>query len=142
MNPTITGLEPLFAALDPKKAKLAQREISRYLRRQWVKRIRGQVDVHGQAFTPRLARNENRKMLQGFASPTRLLARYRDDGFSIGYAGKAAERAEVHNLGLVDRIRSRSGLMVDAVYPAREWVGINAADEMAIKSILARYMSA
>ena len=137
----LTGLSPLFESISAERQKFAQREIARYLRQSMVRRLRQQQDVNDRSFTPRIRRDENRKMLQGFTKPTRLLTRYNAAGFEVGYAGNYGKRARIHNLGLHDRIRNRFGKMSDAKYAAREWVGVNQDDIAAINLILARHLS-
>lgn len=137
----LTGLSPLFNAISADQQKNAQREIARYLRRSMVRRLRHQQDVNQKSFTPRIRRDENRKMLQGFSRPNRLLTRYNSAGFELGYAGTFGKRARIHNLGLHDRIKNRFGKMTDAKYAAREWIGVSDDDIAAIQLILARYMS-
>lgn len=137
----LTGLSPLFKALSPESQQFAQREIARYLRRSMVRRLRRQQDVNDKSFTPRIRRDENRKMLQGFARPNRLLTRYNAAGFEIGYAGSYGKRARIHNLGLHDRIKNRFGQMTNVKYPAREWVGVSEEDIAAINLIISRHLS-
>lgn len=137
----LTGLSPLFKALSPESQQFAQREIARYLRRSMVRRLRQQQDVNDKSFTPRIRRDESRKMLQGFARPNRLLTRYNAAGFEIGYAGNYGKRARIHNLGLHDRIKNRFGKMSDAKYAAREWVGVSEDDIAAINLIISRHLS-
>ncbi len=137
----LNGLSPLFKALSPESQTFAQKEIARYLRRSMVRRLRQQQDINNKSFTPRIRRDENRKMLQGFARPNRLLTRYHSAGFEVGYAGGFGKRARIHNLGLHDRIMNRFGKMSDAKYAAREWVGVSEDDIAAINLILARHLS-
>jgi len=135
------GLSPLFKALSEERQQFARREIARYLRRSMVRRLRQQQDINDQAFTPRIRRDERRKMLQGFARPNRLLTRYHSAGFDIGYAGGFGQRARIHNLGLHDRIKNRFGTLSEVHYAARQWVGVNDDDIAAIHLIITRHLS-
>ena len=137
----LDGLSSLLNALSTERQKFAQREIARYLRQSMVRRLRQQQDVNYKAFTPRIRRDENRKMLQGFAKPSRLLTRYYSAGFAVGYASGFGKRARIHNLGLHDRIRGRFGKLNDAKYAAREWIGVSDDDIAAIHLIISRHLS-
>lgn len=137
----LEGLSPLFKALSPERQKFAQREIARYLRQSMARRLRQQQDVNEKSFTPRIRRDENRKMLQGFSKPSRLITRYNSAGFEVGYAGGFGKRARIHNLGLHDRIKGRFGKLNDVKYAPREWVGVSDDDIAAIHLILSRHLS-
>lgn len=125
-------LDNFLAALLPGQLAAAKREIGKYLSTRLKQRIKGQQTVDGGGFAPR--RGKGGKMMKGFARRTKT--EMGAESVAVGYRGRDAKLARVHNLGLVDRIRSQTGTMVMADYPARQWVGMNADDEQEIIAIL------
>lgn len=140
MSVDTSGLEAIYEALSKKRQRYALLEINRYFRRSLGRRLRQQTDVKGKSFTPRVKRNEKRKMLLGFAKPNRLKTQITESGFMLGYTGKQADRARIHNLGLMDRVRNKFKQIQTVRYPAREWVGISEDDITQVHLILARHL--
>jgi phage virion morphogenesis protein len=125
-------LGDFLAGLSGQQLAAAKREIGKYLSTQLKHRLAAQQTADGGGFAPR--RGKGGKMLKGFAARTRTAID--PESVAVGYRGRDAKLARTHNLGLLDRIRSQSGAMVMANYPARQWVGINADDQAAILQIL------
>jgi phage virion morphogenesis protein len=126
------SLDSWLAALSPEQFATARREIGQYLSQTLKKRLATQQTADGAAFMQR--RGKGGKMLIGFISRTRIKSDA--ESISVGYKGQDARLAKVHNLGLIDRIKSQAGYYVIADYPARPWMGISAKDEAAILAIL------
>lgn len=126
------SLDSLLASFTPEQFVAARREISKYLKASLKQRLVSQQTVESGSFAPR--RGKGGAMLKGFISRTR--SRSDRELVAVGYSGHDAKLARVHNVGLMDRIRSQSGQYIIADYPARPWVGISADDEAAIIAIL------
>ncbi|WP_287601192.1 phage virion morphogenesis protein [Thiothrix sp.] len=130
------SLDNFLAGLSGQQLNAANREIGKYLNTRLKHRLAAQQTADGAAFAPR--RGKGGKMLKGFANLT--FTRIDPESVAVGYNGRAAKLARTHNLGLLDRIKSQSGALVMANYPARQWAGINADDEAAIMQILQKKM--
>ena len=131
------SLDSLLAGLTTAQFIVARRKISQHLKKSLKQRLASQQTVGGNGFVPR--RGKGDAMLTGFIRRTR--SRSDRDSIAVGYSGRDAQLAKIHNLGLIDRIKSQSGRYVIADYPARPWVGINADDEAAIIAILQQCFS-
>jgi phage virion morphogenesis protein len=82
-----------------------------------------------------------KKMLTGFRDKAYLHIDQSASEIKLGYKGRAATIAEVHNLGLRQRIKNQFGTMTNAQYPARQWMGFNDRDEDEIRKILKQVFS-
>jgi phage virion morphogenesis protein len=123
-------LQQATAALEPGSRKKLLVEIARELRRRNQQRIVRQTGPDGEAWSPRKRNKAGKirkkaKMLQGMRDIRRLLAGGTDVQAEIGYEGRTARLAEVHQLGLVDAVAPNGPR---AKYPARALLGLTAED--------------
>ena len=130
------SLDNFLVGLSPQQLTVAKREIGKYLNKRLKQRLASQQTVDGGSFIPR--RGNGGKMLKGFAKRTRT--QIESESVMVGYGGGDARLARIHNLGLLDRIKSQSGKYVMANYPERQWVGLSAEDEQRIMTILERQL--
>lgn len=130
----------LLSLLDaPARRKLA-RQVGTALRRAQIQRIRAQQTPDGAAYEPRRPRRAKRDkkhatgvMFRKLASASELKLKATDTGVLLGFTGRVARIARVHQYGLADDV-GPTGPRVQ--YPARPLLGFSAADRELIRSQL------
>ncbi|EPV8688037.1 MULTISPECIES: phage virion morphogenesis protein [Pseudomonas] len=137
---------PLLRKLEPAgRAKLA-RAVAQQLRRSQQQRIQAQRSPDGTPFTPRrehkLREKQGRvkkkaKMFQKLRTSTYLKAQGDARGLSVGFAGRIARIARVHQYGLRDRIAPRGPA---AQYEKRELLGFTPADQDQLKDLVLAHL--
>ena len=124
-------LQPLLERLSMgERAKLAK-QIGRDLRKSQGKRISEQKNPDGSSYTPRRKRLREqkgkikRKMFTKIKNTSNLKVLSNADSIAIGFVGRVARIARVHQEGLKDRAEKGAP---DVVYPKRELLGFTEQD--------------
>lgn len=124
-------LQPLLEGLSAgARARLAKL-IGRDLRKSQSKRISEQKNPDGSGYTPRRKRLREqkgkikRKMFSKLKNNTNLKVLSTADSIAIGFVGRVARIARVHQEGLKDRAEKGAP---DVVYPKRELLGFTEQD--------------
>ncbi|MDC4839535.1 phage virion morphogenesis protein [Acinetobacter baumannii] len=119
-------LQPLLERLSVgERARLAK-QIGRDLRKSQGKRISEQKNPDGSSYTPRRKRLREqkgkikRKMFTKLKNTSNLKVLSTADSIAIGFVGRVARIARVHQEGLKDRAEKGAP---DVVYPKRELLG-------------------
>ena len=119
-------LQPLLERLSMgERARLAK-QIGRDLRKSQGKRISEQKNPDGSSYTPRRKRLREqkgkikRKMFTKIKNTSNLKVLSNADSIAIGFVGRVAKIARVHQEGLKDRAEKGAP---DVVYPKRELLG-------------------
>lgn len=147
-------LEPLIRQLEPSQQRALARDIARELRRSQSKRITAQRNPDGSVFEPRKRQPEpkpdKKGRIRARAGQIRrgaMFRRIRTARFLrtsnsaaeavVGFSGRVARIAAVHQHGLRDAVRP-GGPEVD--YPARELLGFSDADRDLIESLVLKHL--
>ncbi|MGH8076836.1 MAG: phage virion morphogenesis protein [Lysobacter sp.] len=133
---------PLLAKLQPGERRTLARAIGVELRRSQQQRIAQQRGPDGSAYAPRKRKKQLRDKA-GRIKRDAMFAKIRQAGhlklktdadqIAIGFTGRVARIARVHQEGLVDRV-SRGGLTVR--YERRQLLGFTAAERERIRDLL------
>lgn len=128
-------LAPLLANLTPTKRRQLARQLARDLRRSQAQRIAAQLNVDGSRYEARKATLRDRKatlrdrkgrirgaMFAKIRQATHLKAQATADEASVGFSGRVARIASVHQLGLRDRVRPDGP---EVTYPRRQLLGFS-----------------
>lgn len=134
----------LLARLEPAARNKLTRSIGQELRRSQQKRIVAQQNPDGTKYAPRKQRNLRGKqgrvrrklaMFKKLRTASYLKVRSDSNGISIGFTGRIARIARVHQYGLQDRAEA---LAPQARYQKREVLGLTHTDlEMIRNGLLA-----
>ena len=124
-------LQPLLERLSMgERARLAK-QIGRDLRKSQGKRISEQKNTDGSSYTTRRKRLREqkgkikRKMFTKIKNTSNLKVLSNADSIAIGFVGRVARIARVHQEGLKDRAEKGAP---DVVYPKRELLGFTEQD--------------
>lgn len=124
-------LQPLLERLSMgERARLAK-QIGRDLRKSQGKRISEQKNPDGSSYTPRRKRLREqkgkikKKMFTKIKNTSNLKVLSNADSIAIGFVGRVARIARVHQEGLKDRAEKGAP---DVVYPKRELLGFTEQD--------------
>ncbi|CAN0621043.1 Phage virion morphogenesis protein [Burkholderia multivorans] len=136
----------LLAQLSPKGRRTAMVDVARALRRSQQKRIAAQRNPDGSAYDPRKPRlkpggkqRDKRGRIKRAAMFAKLrTARYLkvetdEMGLAIGFDGRVARVARVHQFGEADRVAPGG---VEYKYPARILLGMTDEDRNLIRDML------
>ncbi len=131
----------LLSKLEPGAQRRLATKIGTTLRRNQIERIKRQQNPDGSSFAarrPRLARSRQgairRGAMFGKMSNTRFLkVQNTPDGVAVGFFGRVARIARVHQEGLADDVVSGGPVYQ---YPARQLLGFTAADRDMIRDML------
>ncbi|MGN6655725.1 MAG: phage virion morphogenesis protein [Rhodanobacter sp.] len=151
MADDLTALEdwaaPLLAKLTPSARRKAAKAIALALRKSQQQRIAQQQNPDGSPFEPRkpqpgkLRRKRGRikraAMFAKLRRPKYLKARADGDTATVGYTGRAAAIARVHQEGGMDKVNKR----ILARYPRRVLLGFSAADRELVRDVLLAQLS-
>lgn len=137
---------PLLQRIEPAgRAKLA-RTLAQDLRRSQQQRILAQRSPDGTPFTPRkqqkLREKQGRikrkaKMFQKIRTASYLKAKGDAKGVTVGFTGRIARIARVHQYGLRDRIAPRGPM---GQYEKRQLLGFTPEDEERIKDAILAHL--
>lgn len=141
----------LLVQLSPKGRRAATTQIARELRRSQQKRIASQKNPDGSAYDARKPRSnpdgkarDKRGRLKRAAMfaklrTTRYLKTEADAaGLAIGFDGRVARVARVHQYGETDRVAPNG---VEYKYPARMLLGLTTEDRELIRDVLLNHLT-
>lgn len=136
---------PLLARLDPAARRAVAMDVARALRRSQQQRIAAQRAPDGSAFEarkPRKMRGGRLREKAGRIKRRAMFAKLRTakhmkiqtdaEGFSIGWAGRVARIARVHQEGLESQVDRSTKYL----YPARRLLGLSQAERDMIRDML------
>lgn len=131
----------LLAKLQPRERRKLNQDIARDLRRSQQNRITAQRNPDGAAFAPRKARQSfrskkgriRRKMFTKLKQTKHLKLQSTADSVAIGFIGRTARLARVHQYGLNDRPGRGAP---DVRYSRRLLLGFSSNDTEAIRSLV------
>ncbi|MBF4456778.1 phage virion morphogenesis protein [Acinetobacter sp. SK-43] len=124
-------LQPLLERLSMGERTRLAKQIGRDLRKSQGKRISEQKNPDGSSYTPRRKRLREqkgkikRKMFTKIKNTSNLKVLSNADSIAIGFVGRVARIARVHQEGLKDRAEKGAP---DVVYPKRELLGFTEQD--------------
>lgn len=134
-------LQPLLAKLEPQAKRTLTRQIAQALRLRFKDRIAQQKDPDGIAFVPRKRNQIGNIKRQGAMFqrlPRQLKIRYTKDQAEVGFAGRDAFVAKVHQQGLTTRPSQKSR---PTQYAVRKLVGFGKEDEEWVMRMVEDYFA-
>jgi phage virion morphogenesis protein len=143
-----TWAAALLARLEPGQRRLVNRKIAQDLRRSQARRIASQHAPDGATYTVRKKRKELRgkkgrikrqkaAMFEKIRTQKNLKTQQDANQISVGFFGRVARIARVHQEGLKD-LASKKG--PEYHYPARPLLGFSATDQALISVSLLRHL--
>ena len=136
---------PLLSSLTPPKRRALARKIGQALRRQQAARIASQRNPDGSAYEPRKTTqarmqkgNIRRTMFEKLRAARHLRVEADDEGVAVGFFGRTAKIARVHQYGLRDQVQPGGPTYQ---YPARGLLGLTEAEREQIKDMLIGHFS-
>lgn len=135
----------LLTKLQPKERRQLNTSIARELRRSQQQRIAAQRNPDGTAYAPRKARELRqkqgrikRKMFTKLRQARYLKVQSTANSIAIGFLGRTARIARVHQYGLRDRPGKTSS---DTRYDRRELLGFSSSDLDMIRDSLLNHLT-
>lgn len=135
-----TWLNPLLAKLEPQERTKLAREAAREIRKNQTKRITAQKNPDGSAFEKRKPRDLRgkqgrikKKMFMKLKMARYLKAQGSEQAVTVGFTGRIARIARVHQYGLKDRAERGAP---EVRYAKRELLGLMDEDLEVIRSLL------
>ena len=137
----------LLAKLNATERRKLNQDIARELRKNQQQRIAEQRNPDGSAYAPRKPRKnlrgkqghlKRRKMFMKLRQAKHLKLQSTADSIAIGFSGRSAQLARVHQYGLRDR-PARG--MADVQYDRRELLGFSAEDLDMIRDRLLEHLT-
>ena len=130
LNALDDWLTPLIQSLQPTARRRLLRTLARHLRRGQQQRIAAQRNPDGSAFEPRKPRRRKNiraraKMFTKLRQARHMKISAGTDQARVGYGGRIARIARIHQEGLLDRVSPGGPLYR---YPARRLLGVTADD--------------
>lgn len=136
---------PLLARLEAKERRRLARAVARDLRRSQRERIKAQQNPDGTPYAPRKPQLRaqagairRKTMFTKLRTAKYLKAKASADSAEVGFVGRIAQIARVHQLGLRARV-DRDGPQYD--YPQRQLLGFTDQDRELIQDSLLRHLS-
>lgn len=147
----LTALEdwvaPLLAQLQPGQRRRAALEIARELRRSQQRRIAAQANPDGSPFEARKPQRSRFREQRGALRRGAMFGKLRTAKHlkaqgsaaeaSVGFVARTARIAEVHQLGLRDRVQPGGP---EVHYPARALLGFTETDRELVRDVLLRIL--
>jgi phage virion morphogenesis protein len=137
----------LLARLSPAEQRAVNLKVAAALRRSQAARIAAQRNPDGTPYQPRRARKnlrgkkgriKKRAMFARLRTNAHLKARATPGDITVGFFGRVARIARVHQRGLKDRPAPG---MPDVQYPVRELLGFTDDDIELIRDQLAQHLA-
>lgn len=134
LNQLATWAAPLLAKLSSQERRAMMRELAIGLRKRQSDRIKDQQNVDGSAYVPRkpqrLIRSKQGRikqtMFNKLTKASHLKIAITEGSAAVGFDGRTARIARVHQLGLRDKV---SRYRVEYDYPKRELLGFSDDDQ-------------
>ncbi|QWF19120.1 phage virion morphogenesis protein [Lysobacter capsici] len=140
-----TWAAPLIAALAPSARRRLLQALAIDLRRSQQKRIAQQRNPDGSAYAPRKPQREDRAgrirrgvMFRRIRQARHLRATSDANGLRVGYAGRVARIARVHQDGGIDSAK-RGGALVR--YARRQLLGFSDAGRERVRELLVAHLT-
>ncbi|PTQ90285.1 phage virion morphogenesis protein [Agitococcus lubricus] len=141
-----TWAAPLLAKLNGSARRQLMRELAKGLRKRQSDRIKAQQNVDGSAYVPRkpqrLIRSKQGRIKQTLfnklTKASHLKIAITDGSVAVGFDGRTARIARVHQLGLRDKV-SRYRNEYD--YPKRELLGFSDDDKTWARDFLIDHLT-
>lgn len=137
---------PLLAQLDRQARRTLTRRVAQDLRRAQRERIKAQQNPDGTPYSPRKPQRRaqqgairRRAMFAKIRTARHLKARGNAEGAEVGFVGRVAHIARIHQEGLHGRV-DRDGPRVR--YPERRLLGFTADDRELIQDSVLRHLTA
>ncbi|WP_431191953.1 phage virion morphogenesis protein [Rubrivivax gelatinosus] len=132
--------EPLLRQLSQAEQRKLARTVARELRRSQAGRIGQQRNPDGSLYEPRLDRRRLReRMFPRLRTASRLRMLVDPEGAAVGFTGRTARIARVHQLGLRDQVQPGGPTHL---YARRELLGFTPADVELVRDLLLRHLTA
>ncbi|WP_054895521.1 MULTISPECIES: phage virion morphogenesis protein [unclassified Pseudomonas] len=140
-------VSPLLQRLEPTARTKLARTVAKDLRRSQQQRVIAQRNPDGTPYAPRKSRQlrgkkgrvrRKLKMFQKMRTATYLKAQGDAKGASVGFAGRIARIANIHQRGLKDRV-ARGGAVVQ--YEQRELLGFTDAEIEQLRDTLLAHLT-
>lgn len=137
----------LLGQLEPASRNKLARSVGQALRRSQQQRIIAQQNPDGSKYAPRKQRNlrgkhgrvkRKVKMFQKLRTSSFLKVRGDGNAISVGFTGRIARIARVHQYGLGDRAERSAP---EVIYEQREILGFTDADISLIRDQLLSYLT-
>lgn len=136
---------PLLARLSPNERRKLARTIGQRLRQSQRARLAAQQNPDGSPFEPRKPQNRNRRgsvrrraMFSKIRQARHLRVTVTAAGVNVGFSGRVAQIARIHQYGLRDRL-GPDGPSVQ--YPKRELLGFTEADRSLVRDLLIDHLA-
>ncbi|PZP30438.1 MAG: phage virion morphogenesis protein [Roseateles depolymerans] len=133
-------LAPLLANLAPAKRRAMARDIARELRRSQQRRIAAQQNPDGSAYEPRKPLLRDRKgeikrraMFTKIRQASYLKTQASPEEATVGFAGRIARIASVHQFGLRDLVKAGGP---EYTYPKRALLGLTSDEKERVRSMI------
>jgi phage virion morphogenesis protein len=140
-----TWLSPLLAKLEPQERTRLAWQAAREIRKNQTKRITAQKNPDGSAYEkrkPRELRGKQgrikKKMFQKLKMARYLKAQGSEQAVTIGFTGRIARIARVHQYGLKDRAERGAP---DVRYAKRELLGLSEENLEVIRDLLFEHLT-
>ncbi|QEU31535.1 MULTISPECIES: phage virion morphogenesis protein [Pseudomonas] len=135
-----TWLNPLLAKLEPQERTKLAREAAREIRKNQTKRITAQKNPDGSAFEKRKPRDLRskqgrikKKMFMKLKMARYLKAQGSEQAVTVGFTGRIARIARVHQYGLKDRAERGAP---NVHYARRELLGLSEDELKAVRDLI------
>lgn len=121
-----------------------KKTLAQKLRNNQKNRITAQQNVDGSSYAPkkpqrkRKGQRVRKKMMNTIKNAKHMKIEHSKEGFAVGYVGRMAQVAEVHQYGLTARVDAKRG--TSAAYPVRELLGISDDDRQMIDEMVLEYI--
>ena len=142
-------VEPLVAAMEPVAQRVLLREIAAGLRRSQAERIQQQRNPDGSPYEPRKLQPAKGPAASERARIKAMFSKLRTTRFlkasttateaAVGFVGRAARIAQIHQDGLLDKPSPGARAIQ---YPARELLGLTDEEAELVKDIVLKHLSA
>ena len=149
MNDNLDALETwaatLLAKLQPAQRRMVIRQVAQDLRRSQSQRIATQQQPDGTSYVPRKnlrqkkgrIKQQRQQMFSKMRTATHLKINADDAQLAIGFVGRIARIARVHQEGLRERVAKNGP---EYQYPSRVLLGFSDADRELIQDSLLRHI--
>lgn len=139
----------LLSKLEPSQRLAVNRKVAQDLRRSQTKRIAAQHDADGTTYPARKQRKKLRgkqgrikrqraAMFNKLRTTAHLKTQQDGNQLSVGFFGRVARIARVHQEGLSDRVAKNGP---EYKYPARGLLGFSEGDRVLIRDSLLRHLT-
>lgn len=144
-----TWVGGLLAKLQPAQRRTLNRKVAQDLRRSQAQRIASQQAPDGAIYTARKRRKNLRgkkgrvkrqkaAMFEKLRMTKNLKTQQDENQISVGFFGRVARIARVHQEGLKDKVSKKGP---EYQYPTRPLLGFSEADQSLIRDSLFRHLS-